>query len=73
MVAGVSHEIRNPLGIISSSAELLKKKMDPQDNLNAIADIIVCRGTALNNIITDFLNYARPKKPNRRAPAELMT
>ena len=26
MVAGVSHEIRNPLGIISSSAELLQKK-----------------------------------------------
>ena len=33
MVAGVSHEIRNPLGIISSSAELLNKKMAPQDNL----------------------------------------
>jgi signal transduction histidine kinase len=66
MVAGVSHEIRNPLGIISSSAELLKKKMAPQDNLNAIADIVVAEARRLNNIITDFLNYARPKKPNRR-------
>jgi two-component system sensor histidine kinase HydH len=65
MVAGVSHEIRNPLGIISSSAELLKKKMDPQDNLNAIANIIVSEARRLNDIITDFLNYARPKKPNR--------
>ncbi|WP_319406929.1 ATP-binding protein [uncultured Desulfosarcina sp.] len=65
MVAGVSHEIRNPLGIISSSAELLKKKMAPQDNLNAIADIIVAEARRLNDIITDFLNYARPKKPNR--------
>jgi signal transduction histidine kinase len=65
MVAGVSHEIRNPLGIISSSAELLKKKMAPQDNLNAIADIVVAEARRLNNIITDFLNYARPKKPNR--------
>jgi signal transduction histidine kinase len=66
MVAGISHEIRNPLGIISSSAELLKKKMDPQDTLNAIADIIVAEARRLNNIITDFLNFARPKKPNRR-------
>ncbi len=65
MVAAVSHEIRNPLGIISSSAELLKKKMDPQNALNAIADIIVAEARRLNNIITDFLNYARPKTPNR--------
>ena len=63
MVAGVSHEIRNPLGIISSSAELLKKKSDPHDKLNGIADIIVTESRRLNNIISDFLNYARPKKP----------
>ena len=65
MVAGVSHEIRNPLGIISSSAELLKKRMGPQNTLNAIADIIVTEARRLNDIITDFLNYARPKTPNR--------
>jgi two-component system, NtrC family, sensor histidine kinase HydH len=65
MVAGVSHEIRNPLGIISSSAELLKKRMDPRDALNAITDIIVAEARRLNNIITDFLNYARPTPPNR--------
>uniref|UniRef100_UPI0009F8B563 sensor histidine kinase n=1 Tax=Desulfosarcina cetonica TaxID=90730 RepID=UPI0009F8B563 len=67
MVAGVSHEIRNPLGIISSSAELLKKKMDPRDALNGIADIIVTEARRLNNIISDFLNYARPKTPNLNA------
>jgi signal transduction histidine kinase len=65
MVAGVSHEIRNPLGIISSSAELLKKKTDASNTLNAIADIIVAEARRLNHIITDFLNYARPKTPNR--------
>jgi signal transduction histidine kinase len=70
MVAGVSHEIRNPLGIISSSAELLKKRMDPQDALNAITDIIVAEARRLNNIITDFLNYARPTPPNR-APCRI--
>ncbi len=65
MVAGVSHEIRNPLGIISSSAELLKKKMNPADPLDAIAEIIVAESRRLNAIITDFLDYARPKEPNR--------
>ena len=63
MVAGVSHEIRNPLGIIRSSAELLKKKVTGIDPSNTIPDIIVEESSRLNTIITDFLNYARPKSP----------
>lgn len=64
MVAGVSHEIRNPLGIIRSSAGLLKKKMEKLDPKNTIPNIIVEESERLNNIITDFLNYARPREPN---------
>jgi signal transduction histidine kinase len=65
MVAGVSHEVRNPLGIISSSAELLKKKIGDLDPMRRIPDIIIEESTRLNNIITDFLNFAKPKTPNR--------
>ncbi len=64
MVAAVSHEIRNPLGIIKSSAELLKKKQAAAGNANALPDIIEEEATRLNAIITDFLNFARPKVPN---------
>jgi signal transduction histidine kinase len=64
MVAGVSHEIRNPLGIIRSSAELLKKKMISYDAASTIPDIIIEEGGRLNNIITDFLNFARPRQPD---------
>ena len=64
MVAGVSHEIRNPLGIIRSSAELLKKKVASDSSSSSIADIIVEESGRLNNIITDFLNYAKPKAPD---------
>jgi len=64
MVAGVSHEIRNPLGIIRSSAELLKKKMLKFDPSNAIPNIIVEEANRLNNIITDFLDFAKPRNPN---------
>lgn len=67
MVAGVSHEIRNPLGIISSSAELLLKKMEPGDAMTQFPAIIIEEASRLNNIITDFLNYAKPKEPNRHA------
>jgi signal transduction histidine kinase len=64
MVAAVSHEIRNPLGIIRSSSELLKKKVSAVDPKNEIPDIIIEESSRLNNIITDFLNYARPRNPN---------
>ena len=64
MVAGVSHEIRNPLGIIRSSADLLKKKMAAYDAASTIPDIIIEEGERLNNIITDFLNFARPRQPD---------
>jgi len=64
MVAGISHEIRNPLGIIRSSAELLKKKMDKSAPMSTIPDVIVEEANRLNNIITDFLNYAKPHPPN---------
>jgi len=64
MTAGVSHEIRNPLGIIKSSAELLKKKMAKLDTATTIPDIIIEESDRLNNIIKDFLDYARPRNPN---------
>jgi len=64
MTAGISHEIRNPLGIIKSSADLLKKKMAKVDPSNNIPDIIIEEANRLNNIITDFLNFARPKELN---------
>jgi len=64
MAAGISHEIRNPLGIIRSSAELLKKKAAKVDPTNTIPDIIVEESSRLNSIVTDFINYAKPRSPN---------
>ncbi len=71
MTATISHEIRNPLGIIKSSAELLKKKMEKLEANKALPEIIVEESARLNDIITDFLNYARPHRPDlRRAQIE---
>ena len=63
MAAGISHEIRNPLGIIRSSAELLKKKIAKIDPQNTFPDIIVEEANRLNSIVTDFINYAKPRNP----------
>ena len=70
MAAVISHEIRNPLGIIRSSAELLKKKVIGFDPNNTIPDIVIEESSRLNNIITDFLKYARPRPP-RLAPCRI--
>ena len=66
MTAVVSHEIRNPLGIIKSSAQLLKNKMAKLDTGSNIPDIIVEESGRLDNIITGFLNFAKPKIPDLR-------
>jgi len=63
MTAGVSHEIRNPLGIIKSSAELLRKKITKLKESTTIVDIILEESIRLNNIIGDFLDFARPMTP----------
>jgi hypothetical protein len=67
MTAGVSHEIRNPLGIIKSSAELLKKQMTKLGSSTTIIDIIIEEAVRLNSIIKDFLDYARPRNPDLRS------
>jgi signal transduction histidine kinase len=61
MIAGVSHEIRNPLGIIRSTAELLDCRMN-DDKQKRFSSIIVEESTRLNDILTEFLDFARPKR-----------
>ena len=64
MVAGVSHEIRNPLGIIKSTAELLGSMPDSKGTQKKLSGVITEEATRLNNIVTEFLDFARPTEPN---------
>jgi len=65
MVATVSHEIKSPLGIIRSTAELLVKRVKKLAPGNEnLAEIIVDETTRLNNIVLEFLDFARPQKVN---------
>lgn len=65
MVATVSHEIKSPLGIVRSTAELLEKRIKKVAPGNEqLARIIVDETTRLNNIVMEFLDFARPQEPN---------
>jgi signal transduction histidine kinase len=66
MVAGVAHEIRNPLGIICSSAELvLKKARAESPSYLRILEALFDEARRLSRTVGDFLDYARPRQPRR--------
>jgi len=64
MVAAVSHEIKNPLGIVRSTAEMLGKRISKVAPGNEqLAEIIVEETNRLDGIVREFLDFARPRDP----------
>jgi two-component system, NtrC family, sensor histidine kinase HydH len=71
LTAGVAHEIRNPLGVIKGSAEMLAHKVSPSDTLaGELAGYISSEVDRLNGIVSRFLDFARPTPMDRR-PTEI--
>jgi len=64
--AMVAHEIKNPLGILKGSVDLLKKKELPPEEKEKLLLFIEEEIKRLDNLIKNFLLYARPVKPNMR-------
>jgi signal transduction histidine kinase len=64
MVASVSHEIKNPLGIIHSTAEILGKRIAKvAPGKEHLATIIVDETARLDGIVREFLDFAKPQIP----------
>jgi two-component system, NtrC family, sensor histidine kinase HydH len=64
MVAGVSHEIKNPLGIIQSTAELLSDMNQADEKQRRLSLVIKEESIRLNGIVTEFLDFAHPHELN---------
>ncbi|MFW2369139.1 MAG: two-component system sensor histidine kinase NtrB [Desulforhopalus sp.] len=65
MVATVSHEIKSPLGIVRSTAEILEKRIHKIAPGNEhLAKIVIDETVRLNNIVVEFLDFAKPQQPN---------
>ena len=59
--AGLAHEIRNPLGVIKGSAEMLTQKLQASDELaRELAGYISTEVSRLSALVTEFLDFARP-------------
>jgi len=61
--AGMAHEIRNPLGSIRGTAEILKDGVPVDDPRREFADILVREADRLNRVVQDFLDFASPAPP----------
>jgi signal transduction histidine kinase len=59
--AGLAHEIRNPLGIIKGSAEMLIERTKNSEPLSAeLAGYVYSEVNRLSSLVTRFLDFARP-------------
>lgn len=62
LTAGLAHELRNPLGTLKTSAELLERKVAADNEIaREMAGYITQEVDRINSLITRFLDFARPR------------
>ncbi len=61
LTAGLAHELRNPLGTIKNSAEMLAKRMPATDPIaRELSGYISTEVDRTNELVKRFLDFARP-------------
>lgn len=60
LTAGVVHELRNPLSVISGMAELLQRKLQDDPRMRTNAGLILEEVDNLERLIREFLVFSKP-------------
>ena len=61
LTAGLAHELRNPLGTIKGSAEMLGRQLSAENEVaREMAGFISSEVDRTNSLVTRFLQFARP-------------
>jgi signal transduction histidine kinase len=63
IAAGLAHEIRNPLGSILGSVQLLRSAESLGDEARHLCGIVERETGRLNDLVDDMLQLARPRRP----------
>jgi signal transduction histidine kinase len=63
--AVLAHEIRNPLGSIRGTAEILRDDFSPGDRKYEFLEILIKETDRLNRVVEDFLTLSRPLQVER--------
>jgi len=66
LAANIAHEIRNPLASISGSVEVLKRLPGADAETRNLVDIAVREVDRVNALISNLLDYARPRTEDRQ-------
>lgn len=62
IVAGIAHEIKNPLMSIRTYASLIPLKMDDAGFQKSFAEFVPREADRINNLVESLVSYARPAK-----------
>jgi len=71
LVSGLAHEIRNPLGIIRSAADIVSNEERPAPQRREAADFIKDEADRLNRTMKALLNFARPARSASGEPVDI--
>lgn len=63
LAASLAHEIRNPLASIRGAAGILARGQAPTASREECLDILQKESLRLNKLLTNFLDFARPRLP----------
>ncbi len=63
MAAMLAHEVRNPLGILRSSAQLLERQRGLDARSREMLGFMLQEADRINDLITSLLENARPRPP----------
>jgi two-component system sensor histidine kinase PilS (NtrC family) len=66
LAAGLAHEIRNPLASLGGSIQLLSEQVSFNSGDKHLFDIVQRETERLNNLVSDFLIFAKPQLPRLR-------
>jgi two-component system nitrogen regulation sensor histidine kinase GlnL len=66
LAAGLAHEIKNPLGGIKGSAQLLQEELGNDKRLTEFTGIIIRETERVNRLIEELLDFANPRKLSLR-------
>ena len=67
MSAGLAHEIRNPLAGIDGAAAVLREQPNGNERRTEFLDIIQKETRRLNGLVSNFLEFARPRAPEMQS------